>query len=304
MYLGALGTAAGVVFVWKNFVGPLVRQKAADTYPFEPLGLATKLKIAVGLVQVLSQMPYTLSVRYPPGVGFFIGGFRYSFLDIFSFGAGGGPIAHIDCLINSSFYVRVVWTMLLPFWLIPVIFSAPKFYAAVVRKIRPLEVAKSYQEELELKQLQRDRKRRAYERAFNRSVCTLLILHPLLCQMIFRVHRCRTLDGGEEWHTDDYSISCTADLHLTASTVAKCLILLYPIGVPAMLMFMLYRNRARLRIGHGEAPRSKKYEPTWMDGDQVRRPVFQSRRTASPASLPRVQGCVHACFCFIATALD
>jgi hypothetical protein len=44
---------------------------------------------------------------------------------------------------------------------------------------------------------------------------------------------------------------------------------LYPVGVPAMLMFMLYRNRARLRVARDDAPRSKKYEPTWMDGDQV-----------------------------------
>jgi hypothetical protein len=269
MYLGALGVASGLVFVWKNIAGPLVRQKAADTYPFEPLGLGSKLKMAVGLAQVLSQMPFTLSVRYPPGVGFFIGFVRYFFLDVFSFGAGGGPIAHMDCLINSSFYVRLLWTMLLPFWLVPLIFFVPKFYAAVMHKIRPLEVAKSYQEELELKQLQRDRKRQAYERAFNRSVCTLLLLHPLLCQMIFRVYRCRTLDGGEEWHTDDYSVSCASGVYLTASTIATCLMALYPVGVPAMLMFMLYRNRARLRVARDDAPRSKKYEPTWMDGDQV-----------------------------------
>ena len=247
MYLGALGVAAGAVFLWKNIVGPLVRQKAADTHPFEPLGLGTKLKMAVGLIQVLSQLPYTLSVRYPPGVGFLIGYFRYSFLDLFSFGAGGGPIAHIDCLLHSSFYVRLLWTMLLPFWVVPLIFAVPKLYATVVRKLRKREVAKSYQQELELKQRQRDRQRRAYERAFNRSVCSLLVLHPLLCQMIFRVYRCRTLDGGEEWHTDDYSVSCATDLHLTASTVATCLLLLYPIGVPAMLLFMLHRNRARLR---------------------------------------------------------
>ena len=86
--------------------------------------------------------------------------------------------------------------------------------------------------------------------------------------MIFRVFRCHTMDSGEQWHTDDYSVSCTTGVYDTASLSAQLLIILYPVGVPAMLMFMLFTNRSRLRVPQDVAPRSKKYEPTWMDGDQ------------------------------------
>ena len=168
MYLGAVCVTVGIAAVWNLVVRPLARQKAADTYPFEPLGLAPKLKMAVGLAQILSQLPYTLWIRYPPQVGFFIGILRYFMLDMFSFGAGGGPIGHMDCLIDMSLYVRLLWTMALPFWIVPLIFFVPRFAASMLSKCRPVEVAKSYQEELELRQKQRDRKRKAYERAFNR----------------------------------------------------------------------------------------------------------------------------------------
>ena len=86
--------------------------------------------------------------------------------------------------------------------------------------------------------------------------------------MIFRVFRCHTMDSDEQWHTDDYSVSCTTGVYDTASLSAQLLIILYPVGVPAMLMFMLFTNRSRLRVPQDVAPRSKKYEPTWMDGDQ------------------------------------
>jgi predicted outer membrane repeat protein len=269
VYLGSLCVTAGIAIVWQVIARPLIRQKEADTHQFGSLGMVSKLKIAISLGQILSQLPFTLGVAYPTQTAVLLRICRYFFLDIFSFGASAGPIMFLDCWIDATIYLRMAWTLLLPLWVIPGLLMLPRVMAWLKKVVRGKEIANSYQEELELKQKQRERQRRTYESAVNGSLHAMLLLHPLLCQTIFRTFRCRTLDGNEQWHTDDYRTSCNTDEYQLASVVAKVSILLYPIGVPALFTFMLVKNRSRLRVPDSLAPRSKKYEPSWMDGDQT-----------------------------------
>lgn len=71
----------------------------------DDVGLGPKLKIVVGLLQVLSQLPYTLSLAYPPAFDAFLQASRLSFFDVFDLGL---PLECAPGPQNSGFPTRKV----------------------------------------------------------------------------------------------------------------------------------------------------------------------------------------------------
>jgi hypothetical protein len=87
------------------------------------------------------------------------------------------------------------------------------------------------------------------------SSCMLLflmvtyILLPGTSNLIFRIFGCdnvdpdNSLDGGDYYLTADYTISCSSPRYKFGLAYACVMILIYPIGVPALYFTLLYRNR-------------------------------------------------------------
>lgn len=172
-------------------------------------------------------------------------GLRFVYADIFDLGTFEDARA-IDCLIPWSAYIRFIWTILLPTWLVTGIFLVPRLYRLCISPCQTKVVAGSYQEDLEIKSVAHLAKVGFYQNAMQRAVAVVILLHPLLCSTLFRLLRCRALDQDELWHQDDFSISCHSSAYKTISTAAVVLMIVYPFGVPAILFFMLFKNRLRL----------------------------------------------------------
>ena len=74
----------------------------------------TKLKISIGLAQILGELPAVLEIKYPPGFTNFIDSLGFVKLDLFK-------IIKIDCMVKQSIYSRFVATMLAPLVLIGIL---------------------------------------------------------------------------------------------------------------------------------------------------------------------------------------
>jgi hypothetical protein len=269
MWAGLFGAFVGLTWFWKNVLAPLARQKAVDAGPFRPLGLPAKVKIAVGLFQVLSQLALTINLPLPAGLDAFFDRLRVLYGDIFDTGLFEDARS-LDCVVRTTVYLRFLWTMLLPLWVCAANFYLPRVYRKLTTPCRAKHIAASYQEDLQLKVEAQQGEVQAYNNAMNRSVAAVLLLHPLLCASIVRMFRCRSLGDGESWHEEDFSIECTSGDYSVVSLAAALLLSVYPLGIPLFFTFMLVNNRTRLTyVGpESDRPRSKKIFPKYMDGDK------------------------------------
>jgi len=108
----------------------------------------------------------------------------------------------------------------------------------------------------------------------------LFCIYPSTCNTILRMFACKELADESTWLKAQYSIGCNRDFETSSwlfgptlnmggyQDLAKIMVIIYPICVPALFFFSLYRNREKL------------YEPLDplepivrdSDGDIVRRP--------------------------------
>ena len=99
---------------------------------------------------------------------------------------------------------------------------------------------------------------------------------------MLRLLHCRSLHAELSLHWDDAATSCTSGSYSALGAVAVLLTVIYGAGVPSLLMLVLYKNRKRLQAAppaarfvlgppgsaQPDAPRSKKFKPSWLDGDK------------------------------------
>ena len=92
-------------------------------------------------------------------------------------------------------------------------------------------------------------------RVFCRDCRFTFLLYPSLTTSVFSLFRCRDLDGGASVLYADPIIACTtapnSDFdpgYYTFYSLALVLLLVYPLGVPAMYAYKLYTNRVSIRL--------------------------------------------------------
>lgn len=61
--------------------------------------------------------------------------------------------------------------------------------------------------------------------------------------VVFQTFSCDSLDDGKSYLRADYSIECGDKTHKAYETYATVMILVYPVGIPALFAFLLFRNR-------------------------------------------------------------
>ena len=53
---------------------------------------------------------------------------------------------------------------------------------------------------------------------------------------------CQTLGPEERWHRDDFSVDCNSGKHTFVSVLAIVGIVVYPVGVPVVFWYLLWRD--------------------------------------------------------------
>jgi hypothetical protein len=63
---------------------------------------------------------------------------------------------------------------------------------------------------------------------------------------------CWTIGPDETWHMDDMAIDCDSGAHVGFMAFAVVCIVAYPIGIPLLFLFLLYRNEKKSNAVHPE----------------------------------------------------
>ena len=64
---------------------------------------------------------------------------------------------------------------------------------------------------------------------------------------VFRTFVCDSLDDGNEYLRADYRLICTSPKHRAFQIYARCMIAVYPVGIPVLFGILLFRNREVLK---------------------------------------------------------
>jgi len=79
----------------------------------------------------------------------------------------------------------------------------------------------------------------------------LFLLYPSVSLFSFRVFTCIELDDGRFFLEDDLSVECNTDIHTRFSVgIGIPAMLFYVLGIPCLMMYMVFRERKNLEKPH------------------------------------------------------
>jgi len=166
-------------------------------------------KIAVSLIQVLTNLQFTLDLTWPDVFLAFV-----NMLKLFSFDLLG--FIDVGCVTTYTYYTKVAFAATLP----PILLGS----VVVVYYLR-----------------------KNVEGIFNRCVkmalTVIFLIYPFISQTVFQGFSCRQLDSGEDWLDVDFQVDCNSTKYLLQFWSFGLIgVWVYPIGIPLATMLLLFKN--------------------------------------------------------------
>ena len=208
--------------------------------------LLETLKIVVGNLQIIAQLPVTLKFTcaacdYFQAVMKTLSVVNLDVLSAFSVG----------CMAPVNLYTRFFFIVSLPVALILLVQLEARVAHCSASKVHPAdEPSKTEEKMLATEQDAATTASKKHPLAAANELCMLIIFlaYPTVSSTVFTMFACRELDFGESWHVYDTSIDCRSSEYLLVRSIAMVLVVLMPIGVPVFFGFLLYKNRATLSV--------------------------------------------------------
>lgn len=79
------------------------------------------------------------------------------------------------------------------------------------------------------------------------ALLVTFLVYSSVSSVVFQTFGCESLDDGKKYLRADYSIDCDTSKHEGLRIYAGLMVVLYPVGIPAMYAFLLFRNRTVLQ---------------------------------------------------------
>ena len=174
--------------------------------------------------------PFVISARtahfegahYPDTYETFVKRLRFINLDI-------GDMLPFSCLIRADFLDRLVWKTVGP--LAMLCFLRATYAVARVRHRNASSAVKL-----------------AFRRKhLSLAIFILFFVYASVSRDIFLVFSCETLDNGISYVRADYGLACSSARHSAFRAYAGLMVVVYPLGVPALSGWWLWRNRRALQ---------------------------------------------------------
>jgi hypothetical protein len=201
-----------------NFLQRVKRMKKSNS-------LFGQGKILISMLQIIESMPSVLvGVKFSKFFQSFAKGLSIFNLDFLSLSSALG------CKMSVRFFDRFIIHLLLPIFCIMTIgLALGTTFLCISRK-------------------QVNKRRKIKEDVSKIFILVILLLFPGLVTKIFSMFRCQTFDGIEDklLLVQDFSINCYYGEHVTFSFVAWIFLLLYVLGIPFMIFFLLWSNKKYL----------------------------------------------------------
>lgn len=160
--------------------------------------------------------------HYPDTYEVFVEKLNFINLDI-------GGMLPFSCLIKTDFLDRLVWKTAGPLVLLCAL-RATYAFARVRHKNAPSAVELTFR-----------------RKHLSLAIFILFFVYASVSRDIFLVFSCETLDNGVSYLRADYGLKCSSGRHAAYRVYAGLMAVLYPLGIPALFGWWLWRNQGALR---------------------------------------------------------
>jgi hypothetical protein len=214
-------------------------KNAFEWFKGRVVSLTFKFKLMIASYQIVQAIPYTFQIQYPLAFSEFYNSFR-----VFNFSLS--QIIPISCIYTSDYVDTLVVVTLSPilFTFFLVIIAVLEFF---IRK--QYMVGAHATHVLKVQSLYKELRFRYFSFLL---VITFMVL-PSITTTIFKIFPCENLDPNNDdemshnyYLVADYSINCESDRYRFGVTYAIFMIILYPVGLPALYYWLLYQHRLEI----------------------------------------------------------
>ena len=183
----------------------------------------------------MAQFSSVVNVRYPPVYERFLAALSVVNLNL-------EFIPSLSCVVKTSFYARLLLATIPPMAVLGVL--AITYRVAMLRNSHSIHA-----------------KRLARNKHLSAGLFLLFIVYSSASYTIFQAFACDTLDSGVAYLRADYDIICWTKTHVGYMTYAGFMILVYPVGIPAVFALALYINRDGIKSVAGNTDNNSRVPP-------------------------------------------
>ena len=149
----------------------------------------------------------------------------------------------VSCIVNIDFYGRLLFATMAP---LAVLGALGLTYTVARSRNRHspagLQAAKS--------------------KHLSVALFVMFIIYSSVSYIVFATFACETLDDGVNYLRADYSLTCSTSTHTAWKAYAGLMIVMYPVGIPAIFAWWLVSNRRDLvNVGSGDGSNSDRLQP-------------------------------------------
>ena len=138
-------------------------------------------------------------------------------------------VVSIGCFLEVDFHDRLLWTTIAPIVIMGLLGVT---YVIAVNKHRGSPETFS---------------QKIREKHVSTGLLVTYLVYSSISSVVFQMFACDKLDTGKSYLRADYTIECDSEKHRALQIYAGLMIILYPVGIPALYVGLLFRNRHVLR---------------------------------------------------------
>ena len=135
-----------------------------------------------------------------------------------------GSILSLSCVVETSFYARLLLATIAPLVVLGALVMT--YQLAIFRNSNSIHA-----------------KRIARNKHLAVGLFLLFMVYSSVSYTIFQTFVCDSLDSGITYLRADYEIVCWTRTHVVYMAYAGLMIIVYPVGIPAMFALALFMNR-------------------------------------------------------------
>eukprot|EP00953_Heterococcus_sp_UTEX-ZZ885_P008669 5174-Heterococcus_DN1.PRE.7 len=158
-----------------------------------------------------------------------------------------GWLLSLGCLTQIDFYQKLLSTTLGPF----VVAAGLLCTHTVVRHKNKVQAVTEYSSQRMTQPARTARLEKAFAKHYLVFLAMTFLIYSTVSATVFQTFACDTIDDFASQKTSylraDYSIQCGTSKHTLYKIYASFMVIIYPLGVPALYAWLLWCNRDKLR---------------------------------------------------------
>jgi hypothetical protein len=198
-----------------------------------------RLRIPIVAFQIVTQFISITGLPLPNIYRRFL-----SWTDVFNLNLGW--LLSVGCLTAVNFYERLLITTLGPFAATAVLATT---YAAVRHK-NQVQAVVEYSSQRTAAPVRTAKLEKALAMHHSVFLAMTFLLYSTVSTTVFQTFACDTIDDSADFTTSylraDYSIQCDTPKHKAYKVYASFMVIIYPLGIPALYAWLLWSNRQKL----------------------------------------------------------